>query len=591
MLKLRPYQERVVRDAISYMKKSINPIVIDSAPASGKSFMIAAIANEIHRVSGKKILCLAPSAELVNQNREKYLMTGEPCSIFSASAGEKKLKHHVVFGTPLTVLNSIDKFNDYALITVDECHSLPPTIIKIIDNLKQKNPNLRILGLSGTPYQLGNGYIFAEHADGTMNGLDVACEPYFYKCIAKVSAKEMLDNGFITPMQIGIHKELEYDTSGLVIERGQFTQESLHQTFEGKGRLTSEIIADIVSYAKNIYGGCMIFASTINHACEIMESLPSKNSEMIIGDTKKKNRNDITERYRNQDFKYLVSVGTLTTGFDVAHTSVIATLRRTMSAPLLQQILGRAWRLDDNKLVSYWLDYAGNCEEHFPDNDIYNPKIEAKIKKESGDNLIPAICPECNYENKFKFNPERDGFNVDENGYCVDLDGFRIETEFGDMPAHFGRRCFGIIKNTNERCSYRWTYKECPECGAENDITARRCSKCNNELVDPNEKLKREFIKKKKNAYEISTDKVLDWSVETSLSQAGNAMYVVTYKTEYNTITAYYVFEKSKTKEWLKLTDNTWKMPETITYVKNEKTKFWDIIDYNRKEDEISELA
>ena len=37
--------------------------------------------------TGKRVLCLAPSAELVVQNREKFLATGNNASMFSASAG------------------------------------------------------------------------------------------------------------------------------------------------------------------------------------------------------------------------------------------------------------------------------------------------------------------------------------------------------------------------------------------------------------------------------------------------------------------------------------------------------------------------
>jgi DNA repair protein RadD len=82
---LRPYQHGAVDAALDWMRCSITPCLIDAAPAAGKSFMIAAIASELHRISGgKRVLCLAPSAELVKQNAEKFRMTGEPCSIFSA---------------------------------------------------------------------------------------------------------------------------------------------------------------------------------------------------------------------------------------------------------------------------------------------------------------------------------------------------------------------------------------------------------------------------------------------------------------------------------------------------------------------------
>src|SRR5690606_24644701 len=108
---LRPYQESSHNALVEYLKSSVEPCIIDAAPAAGKSFLIAAIADFLYRVSGgKRVLCLAPSAELVKQNHEKFLLTGEPASIFSASAGFKSTKHKVVFATPLTAKNAISRF-------------------------------------------------------------------------------------------------------------------------------------------------------------------------------------------------------------------------------------------------------------------------------------------------------------------------------------------------------------------------------------------------------------------------------------------------------------------------------------------------
>lgn len=36
----------------------------------------------------------------------------------------------------------------------------------------------------------------------------------------------------------------------------------------------------------------------------------------------------------------------------------------------------------------------------------------------------------------------------------------------------------------------RFRFKVCPECGAENDIAARRCHQCDHIMVDPDDMLK-----------------------------------------------------------------------------------------------------
>ena len=39
------------------------------------------------------------------------------------------------------------------------------------------------------------------------------------------------------------------------------------------------------------------------------------------------------------------------------------------------------------------------------------------------------------------------------------------------------------------RCTHYFKYRECHKCGIENDITARKCKKCSEILIDPNDKL------------------------------------------------------------------------------------------------------
>ena len=118
---LRGYQQAASDAAFDWVRRSIEPCLIEAATGAGKSHIIADFANRINAMTGKRILCLAPSAELVTANREKFLATGNPASMFSASAGAKCLRHPVVFGSPLTVKNRISRFQDgYAAVVLDE---------------------------------------------------------------------------------------------------------------------------------------------------------------------------------------------------------------------------------------------------------------------------------------------------------------------------------------------------------------------------------------------------------------------------------------------------------------------------------------
>lgn len=566
--------------------------------------MIAKLASELHAMSGKRVLCLAPSAELVKQNHEKYLLTGERASIFSASAGMKSTRNVVVFGTPGTVKNAISRFckqgsDGFCAVVVDECHGMTPTIISIIDAMREANPNLRVIGLSGTPFTMRGGYIFRVWPNDKTNGDDTSRDPYFTKCVYRVSAREMLDEGFITPMQIGEINSESYDTSGIeLLPNGTLNPDTVERAFVGHGRKTAGIVADAMAQARDRPGGVMLFAATVRHAEEIMASLPPDNSALVTGDSCRWNGKDmprkaIIEAYRARKFRYLTSVGTLTTGFDVSHTETIVLMRYTESASLLQQILGRAWRLHDGKATSLLLDYADNVARHFPDGDIYNPVIKAG-KVGGGGELIEAVCPQCQHVNEFSLNGEYVDFQRDKHGYCLDVFGEQIMTEHGPLSAHYGRRCFGMVRvgrnGEHDRCGYRWTGKDCPHCGEVNDIAARYCIACKGEIVDPNDKLIADFKALKRDPTRAQTDAVLSMTVSDGISQKGNRTIRADWVTPYRQFSTWYQPEATHSqgmREYARFGAATMfgEVPTSITYRKDPETNFFRILDYNKPVD------
>jgi len=592
---LRPYQQQAYDAIMAWVSKCVDPCLIEAATGAGKSHVIAAVANAIYSKSGKRILCLAPKAELVHQNREKYLATGNPASIFSASAGDKSLRHPVVFGTPGTVVNAIDHIApNVAAVILDETHAaLTPTIYQIVDAIRQQNPNVRIIGFTATPYTMRHGYIFDSWPDGTST--DYPETRFFKRMVYRITARELIRDGYLTPPVIGEH-DGQYDTSGLEINRtGSYTSASVEQTFTGQGRKTSHIVSDLVARCAD--RRCvLIFAASRQHAKEILESMPI-GTAYIDGNTPKHERQQIISDARSGAVKYIVNVAVLTTGTDIPTIDCVVMMRHTESAGLFQQCIGRGLRLHEDKQDCLILDYAENIETHTPDGDLFNPNVDAPYAKQSG-TPIDVACPDCHHVNQFTGRENPDGYGISQDGYFIDLDGHRIEGEYGDMPAHHGRRCTGtrITGGHMVRCSYRWTERTCEECGAGNDIAARYCESCRAELVDPNEKLRMEFARMKADPYQTSTDKVLSWTVQPTMSRAGNPMKKVHYQTEYRKNITQFLPYTSRAKRaqtdymlWRTKTDDGKTMPETVTYLKDRASGFWRILDYNRPADEISQ--
>ena len=593
-MQLRPYQQDAHDATIEHIKQSSTACLMELATGAGKSLIVAELARTIHRISkGKSVLCLAPSAELVTQNREKYLKTGNPASMFSASVGSKCLRHPVVFGTPKTVANSIKKFSErFAAVIIDEAHGITPTLKKIIETMKQKNNLLRDIGLTATPFRLNTGYIYQMDERGTLLDETKTKDPYFYKLVYKVTAPYLIENGYLTkPIWGDIGSGEAYRTKHLQLNAsGKFKQSDIEQAYHGQGRKTSKIVADIVAHSID-RRGVMIFAATIQHAKEIMESLPKELSEIVTGETPKKEREIILKRFKAQKIKYLVNVAVLTTGFDATHVDVVALMRATESAGLLSQIIGRGLRLHDSKKDCLVLDYAENQERHFPDGDMFNPQISVRgSKKES--QIITVKCPTCNNYNDFAGRENKEGYGYSEDGYFTDLEKNKLE-----IPSHYGRRCKAIVRANNDfvQCSHRWNGKECPHCGEDNDIAARYCTKCKKEIIDPNEKLRIDFQAFKKDPYQIQTDEVLDMTTVPSVSKNGNEVYRVQFVTPYRNFTVWihkepkYQSAIAITRMFLQATQGGYKAPKTVTY-KKEANGFYTVCGFNKDIDELKEM-
>lgn len=608
-MSLRPYQQAAFEAAIEWMKRCVEPCLLELATGAGKSHIVAAIADWVNSSSGKRVLCLAPSSELVTQNHAKYLATGSPASIFSASAGQKSLTHEVVFGTPKTVLNNLHKFGDFAAVIVDEAHGMTPTIQAIISDLKTKNPRLRVVGLTATPYRTVSGYIYAYDTDGRALSESETRDPYFNTCIYRIQTGELVEMGFLTPAHADPEHAASYDTSALEVNRlGQFDKRSVEKAFEGHGRKTAQIVADVVEHSRN-REGVMIFAATIQHAEEVCASLPPGWYALVTGKTPKGERASIVADFKARKVKYLVNVAVLTTGFDAPHVDVVAILRATESPGLLQQIIGRGLRLCEGKLDCLVLDYADNIERHGLQDDLFRPDVKAAYKSEEGGS-IEAECPHCGYVNEFGARPNPDGLPVSQDGYLLTLDGQPLDDGDGPIPAHLGRRCRGqhIIANlgVSERCDYRWTSKECYECGHQNDIAARYCEECKNELIDPNEKLALEFQRIKADPYTASTDEVRSWEAREWHSQAGNRTLRVDYVTDYASFSVWHNPESRSARaqgEWIELNKNVFNgkvapsiddflayvhkgtLPVTVTAIKDKASKFYRVLAHNRPVD------
>ena len=458
---LRPYQQEAVDATIAYFRRSAEPAVIVLPTGAGKSLVIA----ELARVARGRVLVLAHVKELVAQNHAKYQAYDLQADIFAAGLQRKESQAKVVFGSVQSVARNLAAFDaEFSLLIVDECHRISDAddsqYQQILGHLRQRNPQLRLLGLTATPYRLGKGWIYQFHYHGMVRGGEQAL---FRDCIYELPLRYMIKHGFLVPPERLDMPVVQYDFSRLQAqENGLFSEADLNRELKQQQRITPHIIAQIVEFAQQRQG-VMIFAATVEHAREVLGLLPESKA-LISAGTPGPERDALITAFKARELRYLVNVAVLTTGFDAPHVDLIAILRPTESVSLYQQIVGRGLRLSPGKQDCLILDYAGNP------HDLFTPEVGAP-KGKSDNTPVQVFCPGCGFANTF----------------------WGKTTADGSIIEHFGRRCQGVLEDDDghrEQCDYRFRFKNCPHCNAENDIAARRCRECDAVLVDPDDMLK-----------------------------------------------------------------------------------------------------
>ncbi len=458
---LRPYQQDAVNATLNHFRRHADPAVIVLPTGAGKSLVIA----ELARLARGRVLVLAHVKELVEQNHGKYQAYGLEADIFAAGLQRKESQRKVVFGSVQSVARNLAQFDSaFSLVIVDECHRISDDdssqYQQIFSHLRQHNPQLRLLGLTATPFRLGKGWIYHFHYHGMVRGDEKAL---FRDCIYELPLRYMIKHGFLVEPERLDMPVVQYDFSRLTAQaNGLFSEADLNRELKQQQRVTPHIVSQIVEFAED-RRGVMVFASTVEHAREILSLLPA-NSALISAETPAKERDATIAAFKAQQLKFLVNVAVLTTGFDAPHVDLIAILRPTESVSLYQQIVGRGLRLSPGKTSCLILDYAGNP------HDLFTPEVGAP-KGASDNEPVQVFCPACGFANTFWGKTTADGMIIE----------------------HFGRRCQGVLEDDEghrEQCDFRFRFKSCPDCGAENDIAARRCHQCDKILVDPDDMLK-----------------------------------------------------------------------------------------------------
>jgi DNA repair protein RadD len=405
MYSLRYYQENAVNSIFHYFKeKSGNPLLV-MPTGTGKSIVIAEFLRRVFSAwPNQRILKLTHVKELIQQNYDKLKnhWPDAPVGIYSAGLKRRDIFLPIIFGGVQSVAKEIERevfkstgisnhFGKFDLIIIDEAHLLSPkedtSYQFVISELKKINPNLKVIGLTATPFRIGQGLL-------TDSGLftDVCFDLGSFENFNKL----VIEN-YISPL-ISKKTKTDLDISKLKISCGEYTSSSL-DALTTSDEVVLKIVEEIIQCSQDRISW-MIFCSGI----EAVEKTNSVFLHFGVNSTfvhSKLSNEENTKRI--QDFKLgkfqcIVNNNKLTTGFDHPAVDLIALITATTSAGKFVQMLGRGTRpcVESGKANCLVLDFGSNIKRLGPINDPVLPRKPDEKKGPSGDPPI-KICPQCSF--------------------------------------------------------------------------------------------------------------------------------------------------------------------------------------------------
>jgi len=347
--KPRQYQAEAIEKGVSFFKQSKagKHAIIVLPTGSGKSIVIANIAMGIE---GNTIV-FQPSKEILEQNHAKFISYGYRASIYSASAGQKKIDK-VVFATIGSVVGKMHLFREFKNIIIDECH-LTNAKGGMYSDFINKIEGCNVLGLTATPYRLSNSL------EGPMLKFLTRTRPkIFSELLYAVQCRILFESGFLAKLKYFSFNVIDRRMISLNSSGTDFNDAALKQYYKKIDfpKQTAYWANRVIQKRKNI----LIFSALIDDAMAASRLIPR--SVVLTGKTEAREREKILGDFKAGRIKVLINVGVLTTGFDYPELEAVLLARSTMSLSLYYQIVGRAMRIHPEKEDAWIVDLGGNID-------------------------------------------------------------------------------------------------------------------------------------------------------------------------------------------------------------------------------------
>ena len=361
---------------------------ISMPTGSGKSLVIAEICRRAVQEHGASVVVATHRAELIRQDAQaiRRLWPEAPVGIYSASVGDRDVTPITVCGVQ-SMVRRAEVLGHRDLVIIDEAHLVSPKsdgqYARLFDALRAKNAEVRRIGITATPYRLGQGLL--TQGDGAL----------FSSIIVDVPVGDLVRDGYLAPLVSG-DASAAIDVSGVATSLGDYALADLEMASDVDA-VDDAVALDVAGHMARGRTSALIYGVTLRHAANLRNALRAAgiSCELVEGATSQAERQRIYDDFKARRLQAIASCDVLTTGFDAPVVDVLVMVRATKSTSLYVQMMGRGTRLSEGKRDCLVLDYCGNIARHGPIDKI---KVRPKQPRQEPGEAPQKACEQCGAE-------------------------------------------------------------------------------------------------------------------------------------------------------------------------------------------------
>ncbi|MGH2905106.1 MAG: DEAD/DEAH box helicase [Solirubrobacteraceae bacterium] len=341
---LRDYQREAVAHVEGRFGVGHRRVYVELPTGTGKT----AVACELARrelVTGGRVVVVAHRRELIRQLAGEFSAAGE---VGVMADGRREADRPITVCGVQTLsrpqcLSELLAHGAPVLLIIDEAHHAEPrnTYSEITVSLERARSELRVLGLTATPFRMSGGF-----------------RDFFPVCAFARSIHEMQESGWLCPL--AFHTvELSANLSTITTKLGDYAAGELARRVVPH---TSDIVAHTApSIAER---RALIFACNVAHARALADAYAGVGFEAaaVWGSQPVGERDDVLARWRVAEVQVVANVGVLGEGFDFPGLAALVMARPTRSVGFYLQALGRITRIAEGKDDAVVIDVTGGSD-------------------------------------------------------------------------------------------------------------------------------------------------------------------------------------------------------------------------------------